>query len=268
LVGTGGIGKTRLGLEAARATLEEFPDGVWLAELAPLTDPDLVASAINTALGLQSGAGRWTSERLAAALRGRRLLLVMDNCEHLIGAAAREAETLLRAVPGVCILATSQEPLGLDGECTYRLSPLEFPAEETAELAAALRHDAVRLFAARARAADPHFDLSERNAATVATICRRLDGIPLHRARRRARRGARDRGARAQVGSAISRAHRRPPHGTATPSDVAGNARLESQTTGRTRPHRSAPACRVRGQLQPGGRGECLGGPGARRMGG
>jgi len=179
LVGTGGIGKTRLGLEAARATLEEFPDGVWLAELAPLTDPDLVASAINTALGLQSGAGRWTSERLAAALRGRRLLLVMDNCEHLIGAAAREAETLLRAVPGVCILATSQEPLGLDGECTYRLSPLEFPAEETAELAAALRHDAVRLFAARARAADPHFDLSERNAATVATICRRLDGIPL-----------------------------------------------------------------------------------------
>jgi predicted ATPase/DNA-binding winged helix-turn-helix (wHTH) protein len=178
LVGTGGIGKTRLGLTAARAVLEEFADGVWLAELAPLTDPDLVASTINTALGLQSGAA-WTSERLAAALRGRRLLLVMDNCEHLIGAAAREAEMLLRAVPGVCILATSQEPLGLDGECTYRLSPLEFPAEETAELAAALRHDAVRLFVARARAADPHFTLSERNVATVATICRRLDGIPL-----------------------------------------------------------------------------------------
>ncbi len=179
LVGTGGIGKTRLGLEAARAMLEEFPDGVWLAELAPLTDPDLAASVINTALGLQSGAGRWTPERLAAALRGRRLLLVLDNCEHLIAAAAREAEALLRAVPGACILATSQEPLGLDGECTYRLSPLEVPAEETAELAAALRHDAVQLFVARARAADPHFSLNERNAATVATICRRLDGIPL-----------------------------------------------------------------------------------------
>jgi predicted ATPase/DNA-binding winged helix-turn-helix (wHTH) protein len=178
LVGTGGIGKTRLGLEAARTLLEEFPDGVWLAELAPLTDPDLAAGAINTAFGLQSGAGRWTAERLAAALRGRQLLLVLDNCEHLIGAAAREAETLLRAVPGVRILATSQEPLGLDGECTYRLSPLEFPAE-TAELAAALRHDAIRLFVARARAADPHFNLSERNVATVATICRRLDGIPL-----------------------------------------------------------------------------------------
>ncbi len=179
VVGTGGIGKTRLGLETARSLLEEFADGVWLAELAPLTDPELAASAINTALGLQSGAGRWTSERLAAALRGRRLLLVLDNCEHLIGAAAREAETLLRAVPGVCILATSQEPLGLDGECSYRLSPLEFPAEETAEVAAALRHDAVRLFVARARAADPHFNLTERNVATVATICRRLDGIPL-----------------------------------------------------------------------------------------
>jgi predicted ATPase/DNA-binding winged helix-turn-helix (wHTH) protein len=179
VLGTGGIGKTRLGLEAARSLLEEFADGVWLAELAPLTDPDLVASAINTALGLQSGAGRWTSERLAAALRGRQLLLVLDNCEHLIGAAAREAEALLRAVPGARILATSQEPLGLDGECSYRLSPLEFPAEENAELAAALRHDAIRLFVARARAADPHFSLTERNAATVATICRRLDGIPL-----------------------------------------------------------------------------------------
>ena len=179
VVGTGGIGKTRLGLEVARASLEAFVDGVWLAELAPLTDPDLVPSAINAALGLQSGAGRWTAERLAAALRGRRLLLVLDNCEHVIAAAAREAENLLRAVPGIRVLATSQEPLGLEGECSYRLSPLEFPAEETAELAAALRHDAVRLFAARARAADPHFSLSERNAATVATICRRLDGIPL-----------------------------------------------------------------------------------------
>ena len=179
VVGTGGIGKTRLGLEVARASIAAFADGVWLAELAPLTDPELVASALNTALGLQSGAGRWTSERLAAALRGRQLLLVLDNCEHVIAAAAREAETLLRAVPGVRVLATSQEPLGLEGEITYRLSPLEFPAEETAEPAAALRHDAVRLFAARARAADPHFDLNERNAGIVATICRRLDGIPL-----------------------------------------------------------------------------------------
>jgi predicted ATPase/DNA-binding winged helix-turn-helix (wHTH) protein len=179
LVGTGGIGKTRLGLEVARASTDAFRDGVWLAELAPLTDPELVASAVNTALGLQSGAGRWTFERLAAALRGRQLLLVLDNCEHVIAATAREAETLLRAVPGVRVLATSQEPLGLEGEITYRLSPLEFPAEETAEPAAALRHDAVRLFAARARAADPHFDLTERNAGIVATICRRLDGIPL-----------------------------------------------------------------------------------------
>lgn len=179
LVGTGGIGKTRLALEAARDALGSFADGVWLAELAPLTEPELVASAVHAALGLQTGAGRWTAERLAAALRGRQLLLVLDNCEHLIQAVAREAETLLHAAPQVRILATSQEPLGIEGECTLRLRPLEFPAEDAAGLASAERHDAVRLFVARARAADPQFTLNERNAATVATICRRLDGIPL-----------------------------------------------------------------------------------------
>ncbi len=179
LVGTGGIGKTRLALEAARAALAEFPDGVWLAELAPLTDPQLVASAVHAALGLQAGGGRWTAERLAAALRARRLLLVLDNCEHLIGATAREAEALLHAAPELRLLATSQEPLGIEGECTLRLRPLEFPAEDAAGAAAAERHAAVRLFVARARAADPQFALDERNAATVVTICRRLDGIPL-----------------------------------------------------------------------------------------
>ncbi|MDE2338822.1 MAG: winged helix-turn-helix domain-containing protein [Gammaproteobacteria bacterium] len=179
LVGTGGIGKTRLALEAAREALEEFPDGVWLAELAPLTDPELVASGMHAALGLQSGTGRWTGERLAAALRERKLLLVLDNCEHLISAAAREAETLLAAAPQLRILATSQEPLGIEGECTLRLRPLEFPAEHIAGLASTQRHGAVRLFVARAQAADPQFELNERNAATVAMICRRLDGIPL-----------------------------------------------------------------------------------------
>ena len=179
LVGTGGIGKTRLALEAAREALEEFPDGVWLAELAPLTDPELVASAMHAALGLQSGTGRWTGERLAAALRERKLLLALDNCEHLIGAAAREAQALLAAAPQVRILATSQEPLGIEGECTLRLRPLEFPAEHIAGLASTQRHGAVRLFVARAQAADPQFELNERNAATVAMICRRLDGIPL-----------------------------------------------------------------------------------------
>ena len=179
LVGTGGIGKTRLALEAAREALEEFSGGVWLAELAPLTDPELVASGMHAALGLQSGTGRWTGERLAAALRERKLLLVLDNCEHLISAAAREAETLLAAAPQLRILATSQEPLGIEGECTLRLRPLEFPAEHIAGLASTQRHGAVRLFVARAQAADPQFELNERNAATVAMICRRLDGIPL-----------------------------------------------------------------------------------------
>ena len=179
LVGTGGIGKTRLSLEAARDVLQDFPDGVWLSELAPLSDPELVSSAVHTALGLHSGAGRWTAERLTAALRGRRLLLVLDNCEHLIQAAAREAELLLHAAPQVRILATSQEPLGIEGEAILRLRPLECPGADVAGLAAAQSHDAVRLFVARARSADPQFTLDEHNAATVATICRRLDGIPL-----------------------------------------------------------------------------------------
>jgi predicted ATPase len=152
---------------------------VWLAELAPLTDPELVASAVHAALGLQSGAAGWTSERLAAALRNRRLLLVLDNCEHLIDAAAHTADVLLHAAPQLRMLATSQEPLGVEGECTLRLRPLEFPAADSAGPAAAERHAAVRLFVARARAADTRFTLDERNAAMVAMICRRLDGIPL-----------------------------------------------------------------------------------------
>lgn len=179
LIGTGGIGKTRLGLEVARSLIPEFTDGVWLAELAPLADPDIVPSVTQAALGLQAGAGRWTPERLAAALRVKQLLLVLDNCEHVITAAAREAETLLHAAPGLRILATSQEPLGVDGECIDRLHPLGLPDEATAEREGALRHDAVRLFVARAQAADPHFVLDDRMASMVATICRRLDGIPL-----------------------------------------------------------------------------------------
>jgi predicted ATPase/DNA-binding winged helix-turn-helix (wHTH) protein len=179
LIGTGGIGKTRLGLEVARGLLPDFTDGVWVAELAPLADPELVPAVTNAALGLHAGTGRWTGERLAAALRTKHLLLMLDNCEHVVAAAAREAETLLHAAPGMRILATSQEPLGIEGECVYRLHPLGLPAEDVAESEGVLRHDAVRLFVARVRAADPHFALDDRMVAGIATICRRLDGIPL-----------------------------------------------------------------------------------------
>jgi predicted ATPase/DNA-binding winged helix-turn-helix (wHTH) protein len=179
LIGPGGIGKTRLGLEIALSLLPTFPDGVWLAEFAPLGDAELVPAVTKAALGLQEGAARWTPERLSAALRGKSLLLVLDNCEHVVAAAAAEAETLLHAAPSVCIIATSQDPLGIDGECIYRLQPLGLPADESVESDAALKNESVRLFLARVHAADPHFVLDDRMVATVATICRRLDGIPL-----------------------------------------------------------------------------------------
>ena len=179
LIGIGGIGKTRLGVEVARSLLLEFADGVWLAELAPLADPELVPTATNAALGLQAGQVRWTHQRLAAALQTKRLLLMLDSCEHVVAAAAAEAETLLHAAPGLTMLATSQEPLGIDGECLYRLQPLPLPAENDTECDGARQNAAVRLFVARARTADPHFTLDERLASIVCTICRRLDGIPL-----------------------------------------------------------------------------------------
>jgi predicted ATPase/DNA-binding winged helix-turn-helix (wHTH) protein len=178
LIGPGGIGKTRLGLEIARATLPDFPDGVWVAEFASLSDPKLVPGMISAALGLQADGTRWTPEQIAAALGTKQLLLVLDNCEHVVATAAAEAEALLHAVPGMRILATSQEPLGVDGECIYRLRPLGFPAEDSAEGDDAPHDDAVRLFIARARTADPQIKFHGHMAA-VATICRRLDGIPL-----------------------------------------------------------------------------------------
>ncbi len=178
LIGTGGIGKTRLALEVARGLLPEFPDGVWLVELAPLADPALASSAIKAPLGLQAGDRHWPPARLAAALHAKRLLLVLDNCEHVVAAVASEAEALLHAGPGLRILATSQEPLGIEGECLDRLQPLGLPGDETTPGDDVLRHDALRLFVARARAADPHLALEDRMAA-VAAICCRLDGIPL-----------------------------------------------------------------------------------------
>jgi predicted ATPase/DNA-binding winged helix-turn-helix (wHTH) protein len=179
LTGAGGIGKTRLGLEVARHLLPEFPDGVWVAELAPLSDPDLVPVTVATALGLKLDAGAVSPERVAEALGAKRFLLMLDNCEHVIDAAARMAEALLRADSAPHVMATSREKLGAEGECVYRVPPLDVPAQNTEDPAELLRHGALRLFVARARAADPHFSPDRRNAAAMAAICRRLDGLPL-----------------------------------------------------------------------------------------
>jgi predicted ATPase/DNA-binding winged helix-turn-helix (wHTH) protein len=179
LIGEGGIGKTRLGIEVVRHLLGEFPDGVWIAELGSLSDPDLVPAAVTTALRLDLSGGRISVERVANALRGKRFMLLLDNCEHVIAAAAETASSLLRANAAARVLATSREPLRIEGECLYRVPPLAVPLDGIRDVDELLRHGSVRLFVARARTADPHFAPEGRLAIDAATICRHLDGIPL-----------------------------------------------------------------------------------------
>src|SRR6266852_2654446 len=179
LVGAGGIGKTRLGLEVARHLLPRFPDGVFVAELGPLSSPELVPATVASALGLTHVAGTVSLEGVAGAVGTKKLLLVIDNCEHLIEAAAATAETLLRATPGASLVATSREPLRVSGEYVYRVPPLDLPAEGNQDLEDVLRYGAVRLFVSRAHAAEPRYVAEGLIAAATVAICRRLDGIPL-----------------------------------------------------------------------------------------
>ena len=179
LIGAGGIGKTRLGLEVARQQLPRHADGVWVAELAPLSDPGLVPVTVAVALVLTLPAGAGSPERVASALGAKRLLLVLDNCEHVIEAAAHMAEAVLRADPHARVLATSREPLRAPGEYVYRVLSLEVPAEGAQDREALLEAAAVQLFVARAQAMDRRFSLDARSAASTGAICRRLDGIPL-----------------------------------------------------------------------------------------
>src|SRR5216683_2580273 len=179
LTGAGGIGKTRLGFEAARHLLPRFADGVWGIELAPLSDPELVPVTVATALGLELASGTASPLSVANALRAKQLMLVLDNCEHVVDAAARTAEALLRANPGARVIATSREPLRAEGERIYPVPPLAVPTESSPDSEDPLQYGAVRLFVERARAAAPHFSSDARAAAAIAGICRRLDGIPL-----------------------------------------------------------------------------------------
>jgi predicted ATPase/DNA-binding winged helix-turn-helix (wHTH) protein len=179
LVGAGGIGKTRLGFEVARQLLPKFADGVWAAELAPLSDADLVPVTVATTLGLELTSGNASPESVAAAVGSKQLLLVLDNCEHVIDAAARMVEALLRANPAACVIATSREPLRVEGEWVYRVPPLALPPEDAPDGEDPLRYSAVRLFSERAREAAADIPSDARLWATVAGICRRLDGIPL-----------------------------------------------------------------------------------------
>jgi predicted ATPase/DNA-binding winged helix-turn-helix (wHTH) protein len=179
LTGAGGIGKTRLGFEAARHLLRRFADGVWAIELAPLSDPELVPVTVATTLGLELASGTASPLSVANALRAKQLMVVLDNCEHVVDAAARMADALLRSNAATRVIATSREPLRAEGEWVYPVPPLAVPTEGGVESEDPLRYGAVLLFIERARAAAPSFSPDARSAAAIAGICRRLDGIPL-----------------------------------------------------------------------------------------
>jgi predicted ATPase/class 3 adenylate cyclase len=178
LTGVGGVGKTRLAVHVAEEVLPRFPDGAWLCELGPVSDGNAVADVLATALALQTRAGATALETVVDGLRHRNLLIVLDNCEHVIGPAAQMVDAIVRSCDGVRILATSREGLGTSGERLILIRSLGLPDH------AARDHDApgsaaVRLFADRAAAATRNFELSDENLAPVVQICRRLDGIPL-----------------------------------------------------------------------------------------
>ncbi len=180
LTGPGGAGKTRLALQVAAETVDQYPDGVWLVELAPLSDPALVPQEIASALDIREEAGRALAQTLVEQLSARQLLLVLDNCEHLVEACAQLADRLTRACPQLKILASSRERLGVAGEITYAVPSLSLPTcDPIPPLETLLQYEAVRLFVERASAVLPGFVPTPANAPALVQICRRLDGIPL-----------------------------------------------------------------------------------------
>ena len=180
LTGAGGAGKTRLCLAVAGEVLDEFPDGAWFVGLALLADPAFVPNTVASALNVPEQPGRPLIATLLDYLGDKHLLLILDNCEHLIEACARLADVLLHAAPLLKILATSREALGISGEVAWSVPPLAVPKHGKSESHAQLiQSEAVHLFAERATSIQRHFQVTESNAPVIAQICRRLDGMPL-----------------------------------------------------------------------------------------
>jgi class 3 adenylate cyclase len=179
LTGAGGAGKTRLAVQVAAGVVEDAPDGVWYVELAPLADPALLPQAVASTCGVRETPGRSLLASLCEVWQPRHVLLILDNCEHLLDACAALADTLLRHCPHLSILATSREPLGIGGETTWRVPSLAPPPQGAQPREALTRYAAVQLFVERAVAVRPDFAVTEANAPVLAQICARLDGIPL-----------------------------------------------------------------------------------------
>ena len=178
LTGAGGAGKTRLALQVAAGLADGTGDGVWFADLAPLSDPDLVAVTVADVLGVREEPGRPVLDALVEAVGGRRLLVLLDNCEHMIGTCAKLAEALLRNCPDLTLLATSREPLGIGGEYVFRVPSMGVPADGD-DPGAIRACEAVRLLADRAAAQGVPLAWSEETVSVIGRVCRRLDGIPL-----------------------------------------------------------------------------------------
>ena len=179
LTGPGGTGKTRLSLQVAQVVLQGFSDGVWLVELAPLTDPGLIPQTIASVFNLREVPDAPLLDVLTNYLRAKQLLLILDNCEHLITACAQLSADLLSACPQLTIIASSREALGISGETAYRVPSLSLPAPAQVTCEAVMESEAGQLFVERARAVQAHFRLTDSNASAVAQICQQLDGIPL-----------------------------------------------------------------------------------------
>ena len=179
LTGPGGTGKTRLSLEAGRALQDTFEHGVWLTELAPLSEGELIPATVAALFGLIEQPGRPALDTLIDYLRGKRLLLILDNCEHLVVDCAELAAALLPVAPGVTILASSREGLGTPGETTFHIPAMGVPDRDVVDRDSLAQYEAVQLFVARAQAVQSSFALTKVNAAAVGQIVRRLDGIPL-----------------------------------------------------------------------------------------
>ena len=179
LAGTGGVGKTRLALQVGAEVLDKHPDGVWLVDLAGLQDPDLVISETASVLGVRVGADRALTESIIYALKPKRTLIIFDNCEHLITAAAHVAAAIIKGAPQVRVMATSREALGIGGEVVHRVNSLAVPQSSTGITAQnATQYGALALFVDRATAANTRFTLNDADARVLADICRSLDGIP------------------------------------------------------------------------------------------